>query len=84
MSANQFQVYPKETNFYDLYGAVYAIYGAVHTPIDDNKFKKDYISYMVVREAEVQHTMVAQADEILRHTEAQNGVIEQLPVDCRS
>jgi hypothetical protein len=43
MSASQFQVYQKETIFYDTYGAVFAIYGAVHTPIEGGKFKKDYI-----------------------------------------
>ena len=43
MSATQFQQYQKENIFYDTYGAVFAIYGAVHTPIEDGKFKKDYI-----------------------------------------
>ena len=43
MSANIFQQYQMETDFYETYGAVHSIYGAVHTPIDDGKFKKDYL-----------------------------------------
>ena len=36
-------MYQNETIFYDTYGAVFSIYGAVQTPTEDGKFKKDYI-----------------------------------------